>query len=287
MLFKEKGYLTRAFHNNYKEFYTRQLVYKGFGYDALYGEDELGLIFDKNTDEKRYDSIFFQKGKDLMLPEEGPFMSFILTLSGHSPYETTNLAIKKHLPTVKDYYKDANIDDEVLKYIAAQIEVDIVVGQLMEELEERGILEDTVIVFTTDHYPYTLNKSAYEKHTGIKDSHLKMRGPLIIWSHDTEPQKVSRLTSSFDVLPTIGNLFNLEINYTYYFGNDVFDANHQEIVLFKDYAWFDGENYVKDGKQKSGSMSKEEVDRVSKMVDEAYKIGRKILLTNYFERKEE
>lgn len=287
MLFKEKGYLTQAFHNNYKEFYTRQLVYKGYGYDALFGEHELGLIHDKTTDEKRYDSIFFEKGKDLMLPEDSPFMSFILTLSGHSPYETVNLAVDKHLSTVKERFNEEDIDDAILKYIAAQIEVDIVVGQLMDELTERGLLEDTVIIFTSDHYPYTLNKKAYENYTGIKESHLKMKSPLIIWGADLEPQTIERLTSSFDLLPTIGNLFNLDINYTYYVGHDVFDQHHEEIVLFKDYAWFDGVNYVKDGKLESGSMSKEEVERISRKVDEMYQIGRKILQVDYFKREDD
>lgn len=282
MLFKKKGYLAQAFHNNYKEFYTRHLVYKGLGYDALYGQHELGL----SEEDIRYDSLFFEKGKDRILPDQTPFMSFVLTLSGHSPYETTNLAVKAHLSRVKAHFNGQAMDEDILKYIAPQIEVDLLVGKLLEELEERGLLEDTVIIFTTDHYPYTLNKKAYEKYRGVEEGYLKMKGPLIIWGSGVEPQSIQRLTSSFDVLPTVANLFNLDINYTYYVGHDVFDRHHQELVLFKDYAWFDGQNYVKDGHLKAGSMTREEVERMSERVNLIYEINRKILQVNYFKLKE-
>jgi len=50
-IFNQDDYETRAFHSNYKEFYTRYLVYKGFGYDEFYGQHELDL----SDTEKRYD----------------------------------------------------------------------------------------------------------------------------------------------------------------------------------------------------------------------------------------
>ena len=280
MLFKEKGYLTQAFHNNYKEFYTRHVVYDGFGYDALYGQHELGL----SDVDIRYDSLFFDRAKDLILPDEKPFMSFILTLSGHSPYNTTNLAVDEHLPMVKEYFKDELIDEKILSYIAAQIEVDLLVGTLLDELEARELLEDTVIIFTTDHYPYTLNKTAYEQYTGITESYLKMKSPLIIWHQDMEPMTIDWLTSSFDVLPTISNLFNLEIDYTYYVGFDAFDPSFKGLVLYKDYAWFDGTNYVKEGRLQKGSLTEDEVERMSREVNELYEIYRKILQVDYFKR---
>lgn len=278
-IFNQAGYLTQAFHSNDKEFYTRYLVYEGFGYDAFYGQHEIGL---DNT-QKRYDSLFFEMAADLILPDEQPFMSFVLTLSGHSPYENNHLAIQKHYATVDQYYGN-RIPEEIKRYIAAQIEADRLLGVALESLESKGLLEDTIIIFTTDHYPYTLKESAYEKYTGIKSEYLKMRSPLIIWGKDMVDQgmEINRLTSSFDVLPTIANLFGLNVNYSYYFGYDVFDSAHQEIVFYKDRSWFDGDNFVLYGKQRKGSGNKQYIDEMTKKVNAYFEIGKKILRANYF-----
>jgi lipoteichoic acid synthase len=278
-LFNQKGYLTQAFHSNYKEFYTRNLVYKGFGYDSTFGQHELDL---SETD-KRFDSIFFEKGKDAIIPEsDGPFISTVLTLSGHSPYQkSSNLAINKHYDTVDAYYGDT-IDHEVKAYIAAQIEVDLLVGKLLEDLTSKEMLEDTVIMFTTDHYPYTMSNDVYEKHTGISDEYQKMHSPLVIWGSGVEPQSITKLTASFDVLPTIANLFGLNADYRYYFGHDVFNDNYKPIVMYKDFSWFDGDNYVLYGKLKDGDADQRYVEETTALVDQYFKIGRKILRVDYY-----
>ena len=58
-LFKNSGYLTQAFHGNYKEFYARHILYENYGYDAFYGRDELGLTKENN----RFDTTFFNAAK--------------------------------------------------------------------------------------------------------------------------------------------------------------------------------------------------------------------------------
>lgn len=281
--FDEAGYLTRAFHSNNKEFYTRYKVYDGFGYDEFYGQDELDL----NENEKRHDSLFFEKSKDYIIPtnSQEPFFSFVLTLSGHSPYSTDkNLAIKSHYDLVDDLYGDS-VSTEVKSYLAAQIEVDRLVGLTIEDLEDKGILDDTVIIFTSDHYPYTMTPNKYEEYTGVKATYQKQETTLIIWSNDTEHQEFDQLSSSFDILPTIANLFNLNVNYSHYVGNDLFDPQSTPVVMFKDYSWYDGENYVLYGKLKEGSADQEYVDMMTEKVDEYFELSKKILRSDYFKVK--
>lgn len=280
--FKEKEYNTNAFHSNDKEFYTRNLVYKGLGYDKFYGQKELNL----SDEEKRYDSVFFNKAKQYILNDNEKFLSYIITLSGHSPYDKTNLSVKKHYNTVKKYFDnlDKKVPDKIISYIATQIEVDEFVGELMNELKNQNILDNTVIILTADHYPYTLGKETYESYTGIKEKYLKNKEPLIIWADKIKPKKINELTQSLDVLPTIANLFNLDVDYSYYFGNDVFEKNRKPITYFKDYSWYDGSNYVLFGENEKGNNDLEYIEKETKEVNDYFNISIKILRSNYFKK---
>ena len=268
--FNNEGYSTQAFHNNYKDFYTRDLVYKGLGYDRFYGQHELNL---SETD-IRYDHIFFDKAKEIMIPNETSFFSFVLTLSGHSPFTESNLAGEAHYSKVNDYYGDT-ISEAMKYYIATQIEFDLMVGDMLDYLEATNKLDDTVIILTTDHYPYTLNQDDYESYKNIDSEYQKHQAPLYIYTKDITPMNITKLTTSFDLLPTIINLFNLEGDYTFYTGNDIF-GNTTSFVLYKDYSIYDGINHF--------YLSEEPTSAIETLYNRAksfYELSKAILRSNY------
>ena len=238
-LFNNKGYQTRAFHSNEESFYTRDSLYLGLGYDGFIGRETMGI----SLTEKRYDSIFAERMLDYYRSEDEPYYSFILTLSGHSPYNLDNLAVEKHFDRVDEYYGDS-IPLNIKYYIASQIELDMMIGKLMQDLEDHNDLSDTVIIFMNDHYPYTLNQDDYESIKGVTDVHDKQKGTFFIWSQDIQSSHVDRLTSSFDVLPTIAALFGLDMNYKEYVGLDMFDTSIDPHVYFKDYYVYDSHTYI-------------------------------------------
>lgn len=267
-LFKNKGYLTQAFHGNYKEFYARHILYENYGFDSFFGRDELGLT----TDNNRFDTHFFEASKDQILPVEQPFMSFIITFSGHSPYTENHDVAKARINEVNALYPN---DDETMNYYrATQVELDQMVGLLFTDLENKGLLDDTVILLSGDHYPYTMPQEIFEQYSGLDEVHLKQKGNLYIWSSDHEPEIMSDLSTSFDILPTLNALFNLGGNPTYYVGRDLFD-NGQSVVLYKDYSYYNGNEYVS---LKDLSTATDEAKRISNL----YLIYKKILRTNYF-----
>ncbi len=271
--FNDAGYLTQAFHNNYKEFYTRDLVYDGFGYDQFHGQHDLDL----SEADKRYDSVFFENAKDKIIKEDERFMSFILTLSGHSPYSDINLAGEKHYAEVDAYYEDT-LDSELKYYIATQMELDRMVGLLFDDLEAKGLLEETVIVLTTDHYPYTLDQTLYEEHKEIDREYQKSRAPLYIYSEGDQGMKVDKLTTSLDLLPTLLNLFDVESDYRYYIGRDMFDGGTSQ-VYFKDYSVYTGDAhyYLSDSVEDGLIPSYEKALR-------DYELSKRILRTDYLEK---
>lgn len=278
-LFNDKEYQTNAFHSNSIEFYTRNILYKGFGYDEFYDQKRLEL----NDQEKRYDSIFYEKSRPFFFPTN-KFMNFVITLSGHSPYEDSHLAVQKHLKKVEKYFKQKKeqVPTTVMAYMATQIELDLYIKLLKADLEKYNLLNDTVIILTADHYPYTLKKKDYEKYTNIKEQYLKNKSPLIIWHNELTPMTYTNLTQSFDLLPTIANLFALDTNYTYYFGNDIFTKDRLAVTFFKDYTWFDGYNYVKHNELISGNGNEKYITNTAQKIKEYYDISTKILRSNYF-----
>ncbi len=271
--FNEAGYLSQAFHSNYKAFYTRDLVYDGLGYEALYGQHTLDL----SDADKRYDSVFFEHAKDIMIKEDDRFMSFILTLSGHSPYSDVNLAARKHYPEVDAYYGQ-DMDSELKYYIAAQMELDRMVGLVFEDLEAKNLLEETVIVLTTDHYPYTLNQTLYEDHKKIHEPYQKSKAPLYIYNEGLTGMKINRLTSSLDLLPTLLNLFDIESDYRYYIGRDMFSQAPSQ-VYFKDYSVYTGDTlYSLSDSLEDGLLASYE----KALLD--YELSKRILRTDYLSK---
>lgn len=267
-LFSDEGYLTQAFHGNYKEFYQRHLIYANYGYDGFYGRDELNL----NQEDGKYDATFFNQASELILPTDQKFLSFVISFSGHSPYTANHDVALSHFDTVKNIYPNDN--DTLNFYRAAQIELDLMIGDLFESLEEKDLLEDTVILLSGDHYPYTMPQAIYETASGLDELYLKQQGNLYIWSSQTTHEVISRLTTSFDILPTLNALFDLSGNPTYYVGRDMF-STEESTVFYKDYSYYDGRKNV-------SLYDVYVLDDKSRKMSEIYLIYKKILRTNYF-----
>lgn len=272
--FNNEGYVTTGFHSNYKEFYTRDLVYNGFLYDSFYGQHELDL----DETEKRYDSTFFEKTIDYSIHEDEPFFSMLLTLSGHSPYDSSNIAAASHYDEVDAHYGDS-VPDSIKYYIASQIETDILIGELLDYLELKGLLDNTVIVLTNDHYPYALDEEDYEEYKGIEEDYEKNAGVMYIWGNNIVHAEISKLTSSFDFLPTMLNMFGLDGNYSNYVGNDMFSNDYDPIVYFKDYSIYDGEDLYE--------LSSESIPSNPDIIwiaTDYYDLSKKLLSINYFKK---
>lgn len=269
-LFEQKGYQTQALHGNYKEFYTRQLLYDGYGYRSFYGQDELYL----NDVDKKFDTRFFEAAKHLIVPTNEPFMSFVISFSGHSPYTMNHPVIESHIDQVNAYYGDT-LPESVKYYVATQIELDLMVGMLIDDLTQKGLLSDTVIVFSGDHYPYTLNQNDFETVSLKMALHDKQKGNLYIWHENIASYDVTKLTSSFDVLPTIASLFNLSFEPSHYIGKDAF-TDLTSYVYFKDYTFFDGQNLYHLARFDSNQIS------LYHEIYHTYKRSRYIQRSNYF-----
>lgn len=233
--FNKLGYDVNAYHNWTYSYYDRHKTMPTLGYTKYLGCH--------NGIEKEMSCKWLPSDVDLInvsVPKyinSEHFMSYYISVSGHAPYNFgggNSMALRN-----KDAVKNLPYSDKVKAYIASQIEFDKSIGRLIELLEQSGKLDDTVIVVTGDHYPYTLttdevNEVSSYKRDGIVEVN---RSNLIIWNNQiTEPIKIDKVGSQIDVLPTILNLFGIEYDSRLIIGKDIL-SDYPGLAVFSNRSW--------------------------------------------------
>jgi phosphoglycerol transferase MdoB-like AlkP superfamily enzyme len=276
-LFKNDGYIVNQFHYNDGNFYNRRRMSLAYGYSNYYSGKELGYS------DSIKDSAFMSEDKlaDLMLPNK-KFMSFFTSYSAHMPY---TLDSEECSLVISDEARKGIYQSEEMSCIKAQAgETDKFFKLLMDNLSERKILDNTVIIGVTDHYTYSFNdQNTVHELKGISDDSLIYRVPFFIWSSNANHKEITNVNSNLDVLPTIASLFGLNYIPKYYLGKNILDSNYNEFVFFRDYSWYDGNTYYKNNQIIQGNnVSTKYIQEKSKEINNILDINKKVLRTNYF-----
>jgi arylsulfatase K len=93
-------------------------------------------------------------------------------------------------------------------YFAMIAEVDVMVGKLVEAVEDMGLLENTYIIFGSDHGEMAMEHDMYYKMNMYEPS---ARVPLIVTGPGvSQGVKVDELVSLVDIYPTLMDMADLE-----------------------------------------------------------------------------
>ena len=253
-LFKNAGYTVNAFHMNTGEYYSRATNYKNWGYDNYFGLKDLGTYKDSSYELDRELVLNTTFNENLFNSDK--FVDYIIAYSSHLPFSTSSGVCKKLV--IEDKLKELGIEELPKDYILPEMteedcakrqakETDYMVELLIENLKEKELLDDTVIVVFTDHYLYTLSDQTIIQNYKNTKNNLINNTPFFIWTSDGKSKKIKQVTSQLNILPTILNLFGLEYHPTYYVGQDALNKNYRGNVFFSDYSWYDGNVYVEGG----------------------------------------
>ena len=238
------GYYGKAYHNNDYTFYDRDKTHNNLGYSdgflgvgngmeayvqPLWPESDLEMVQGSITD----------------YIDRAPFNVYYMSVSGHSDYTfSDNSMANKH----QDEVEGLPYSNAIRAYIACNLEFEDAMTYIVEQLEQKGIADDTVIVICADHYPYGLSDmdasgtSHYlEELYGheVTTTLERDENRLIIWSgclEKEEPIVVDTPVSSIDILPTLSNLFGTEWDSRLLPGRDVF-SDATPLVFNVDYDW--------------------------------------------------
>lgn len=234
--FAALGYSTPAWHNHIYTYYSRNEYLTAFGYDYKGGygggleipNGELWPESDLEMMQATVDSYM-----DDYVNNGTPFHAYYMTVSGHAGYTfDENAMATKNMEAAQAAYPNAS--EAVQAYVACSLELEYAMEYLVDKLEEKGIADDTLIVLTSDHYPYALSSDDidhYNELRGFEDTELvtsRYRNTLIMWSASIEePIIVDTPCYSIDILPTLSNLFSLEYDSRLLIGRDIFARNYQ------------------------------------------------------------
>ena len=254
------GYTTYAFHNGTYNYYKRYLTHVNLGYSEFYANGQ-GMDNLTGKSEWRQSDLEMMEFIAPDFLEDEPFNIYAITLSGHSTYSLRNSIDASHYDEVAEWAEENGYDysTATLCYLAGNLEVELALEYLIEQLEENDLLDNTVIVLTGDHYPYSLTDSfQYDEDGNIIQTEIEENiaelfgftpetqedynhGALYIWSpvldELAEQIVVSTPVSSVDILPTLSNLFGLEFDTRFLAGRDALDDSAQALVVFSDYSW--------------------------------------------------
>lgn len=234
-MFLSAGAKTFAYHNYNGTYYKRNETHPNMGYDVFKTPDA-GLDIEIGWPSSDVDMMVESVDDYIGLKEQ--FHVYYMTFSGHYQYDWENPIAKKN----RDKVEHLSYSDSVKAYIACNLELEYALQYLMERLDEAGILEDTVIVMTNDHYPYGLTIEQYSELAGkeIDEDFEKYKNSFICWSGSMEkPVTVDKLCSTVDILPTVLNLFGLEYDSRFIIGHDVL-SDHEGVAIIAN------KNYITD-----------------------------------------
>lgn len=230
---KDEQVVTTYFHSYQRQFYHRDVDYteKGYGFDKFYGIEDYKEQCDWFGDWVS-DEDFFKQFADEFIPAEGKFFTHFASMSTHGPYTYENPRFKdlyayydahfeEYQAWFDEYYKKLNYsiptgsDRELFRrYKTATLDFDNMIGAMLEELENKGELDNTTIVLYADHNCYydnmtykvkNLNKADY---SNTEAHHV----PLIIYNSKLESGEYTQFCNTYDIFPTIATLHGLEFN---------------------------------------------------------------------------
>jgi phosphoglycerol transferase MdoB-like AlkP superfamily enzyme len=222
---------------------------------------------------------FFRQGQ--------PTLNFVITRSAHLSYKYNEVLSYWALKQYPEFRGKTGNEELDCMYLKAKL-VDDMFARLLEELEARGELENTVIVAVTDHYAYGFkNVDLMLAESGVEDTLLLEKTPCFIWSADGPDIEVEKVLNTSDLLPTVLNLMGVESPHPY-IGKDAFDARYPGYALFPNGSWIcDGVAYsattgdvfyLRPGKTADPAWMGE----MSALVSDFVRINNLILETDYY-----
>ena len=261
--FKEKGYNTYAYHAHDGYFQNRYKYLKALGFDN-FKACNMGLNINCNMWPES-DIEMIKATTNDYINSDKPFMTYYMTVSGHLDYtKEGNSIVSKNW----DLVKNLDYSDKAKSYLATQIELDRAMESLLKELENKGILEDTVIVLLADHYPYGLSLEEINELSSYKRDELFEinHNALIMYNSSMKNISITKVGMPIDVLPTIYNLFDIKYDSRLFAGSDLL-SNNEGMVILDNLSWItDKGKYNSLNGKYSGDIDSDYINNINNII---------------------
>ena len=307
-LLKEKDYFTFSMHANNADFWNRRNMYNSIGYDRFFSKADYEVTKENIIGLGLSDKEFFRQSVEKIKEineEHEHWYGVLIMLSNHTPFSDVEKYGEFPVDETAVVTLEDGTEEEVTfpymegtklgNYFKSLHYADSALGELITELDEAGLLENTVIVLYGDHdarlprkdYNRLYNYS-FETHD-IRDEEdelykdydsyqyeLGRKVPFIIWTKDMPGSSMNfeyhNVMGMYDVQPTLGNMFGF--NNKYSLGHDIFTIKENNIVVFPNGNWVTNNVYYNSQKAAYLSLSEQPIteEEISNNTDYANKL---------------
>jgi len=267
-----QGYQTWAYHNYSGEYYSRRDTHPNMGYTEFQAAGS-GLDIEINWPSSDLEMIEASVADFLSVDQ--PFHAYYMTFSGHYQYDWDNPMSLKN----KAMAENLPFSETVQAYLACNNELEAALTYLLQQLEQAGVADRTVIVLTNDHYPYGLTDDQYSELAGhpVDPVFEKFRNSFICYVPGMEPVTVDTYCSTVDILPTLLNLFGLPYDSRLLAGRDVLSEGASQMAVLSD------QSFVTKDYGFNAATGQVELFTDGYVVEEADLLRRQNLIQNQFQ----
>ena len=228
----ENGYFTNVMHANNSSFWNRDIMYNALGIEKFYDVNSYTINEGDAVNWGMKDIPFVEQSVDLMAEMPQPFYSRLITLTNHYPFvlDEEDMLIPKYdsnSRTLNNYFQSVRYMDEAIKV-------------LFDDLKEKGLYDNSIIVMYGDHYGISENHNTamgmyLDKEITPFDNVKLQKVPLFIHIPGSEKGEViEEVSGQLDLRPTLLHLMGIDTKGDMQLGADIFSPDHEEFVVFRD-----------------------------------------------------
>ncbi len=291
-LLKEQGYYIFSMHGNTGDFWNRRVMHNNFGYDRFYSKNDYNVTKENTIGLGISDVDFFDQSIPYIeeIAAQGqPYYGTMIMLSNHTPFSDVDkygeypVDIKEEVinedgtTTIVSYpYMEGT---KLGNYIKSVRYADMALGMFLEDLDEKGLLENTAIVIYGDH-DARLSSSDYERLYNYDKTtddlipeddptyfemddyqyELNRKVPFIIWTKDQIVTGTNdNVMGMYDIQPTLGNMMGFYNEYQ--LGHDIFETEEDNIVVFPNGNWLTNKVYYNAQKREFLPLTEEVISQ--------------------------
>ena len=319
---KKMGYYTFSMHANNGTFWNRHLIHPKYGYDNFYyytKDYEIDEVLGMGLSDKSFFRQSVPKIKEVSENNQN-FYGTLIMLTNHTPFDAASQVDfdvdykyekKNEITGEMEIVSAPFLEDTTLgNYMKTVHYADEAIGEFINELDEAGLLENTVIVIYGDHdakikkseYLYYYNYDPYTdsvldeddpnyKDIDSFDYELNRKVPFIIWTKDKAVQgEINEVMGMYDAAPTLGNMLGFYNEYA--LGHDIFSVDNN-IVIFPDASWVTNTMYYSSSKGEGkllnpdATISTDYIENNNKYAEKLISISNDIIVYDLIKRTRE
>lgn len=252
ILNQKAGYTSAVFHGHSASFWNRDKTYKHLGFDYFFDSSYYDVNDDNSFQYGMHDKPFLSQSVQYLEHLQQPFYAKFITVSNHYPYSS--------FKNDEDGFPLATTKDETINgYFATANYLDTALKEFFDYMKASGLYDKSIFVLYGDHYGIsnTRNKELAsllgkdsDSWTDFDNAQLQ-RVPFMIHVPGTTNGGINHTYGGqVDALPTLLHLLGIDSKKYLQLGQDLFSADHKQVVAFRDgdfvtpqYTFYGGKMY--------------------------------------------